>query len=222
MNKIIVSPSILSADFVNLERDIKIVENCGADWIHIDVMDGHFVPNITIGVPVVKSIRKITNLPLDVHLMIQNPQNYIESFANAGADIITFHYEAIQADNDDEILNKCVRLINKIKSFNIKAGISIKPLTQPDKILPLLDEVDMILIMTVEPGFGGQKFISECAKKIELIKKHAQDKLIIQVDGGINELTAKIARKYGANSLVAGNYIYKSNNIAQAIMALKQ
>ncbi len=215
MSKIIVSPSILSADFANLERDIKLVENNGADWIHVDVMDGHFVPNITIGVPVVKSLKAITNLPLDVHLMIENPEKYIEPFANAGADILTFHYEAVPK-------NDVIKIINLIKSFGIKAGLSIKPKTSPDEILEFLPELDLLLVMTVEPGFGGQKFMPDCAEKIKIIKQNAPTTLIIQVDGGINDKTGKICTQYGATSLVAGNYIYKSDNIKQAINSLKQ
>ncbi len=215
MSKIIVSPSILSADFANLERDIKLVENNGADWIHVDVMDGHFVPNITIGVPVVKSLRAITNLPLDVHLMIENPEKYIEPFAKAGADILTFHYEAVQK-------NEVKKVINLIKSFGVKTGLSIKPKTSPDEVLEYLPELDLLLVMTVEPGFGGQKFMDDCAEKIKVIKQYAHENLIIQVDGGINDKTGKICTEYGANSLVAGNYIYKSENIKQAINSLKQ
>lgn len=215
MSKIIISPSILSADFANLERYIKLVENNGADWIHVDVMDGHFVPNITIGVPVVKSIRAITNLPLDVHLMIENPEKYIEPFAKAGADILTFHYEAVQK-------NDIIKVINLIKSFGVKAGLSIKPKTSPDEVLEYLPELDLLLVMTVEPGFGGQKFMDDCAEKIKVIKQYAPENLIIQVDGGINNETGKICTEYGANSLVAGNYIYKSENIKQAINSLKQ
>ena len=210
----IVSPSILSADFTNLERDIKLVEKYGADWIHVDVMDGHFVPNITIGVPVVKSIRQITDLPLDVHLMIENPDKYIEPFASAGADIITFHYEAVK---EADVLP----LINNIKEKGVKAGISIKPKTKPDVLKPYLDSVDMVLVMTVEPGFGGQKFMPDCAEKIKFIKQNSTNDLIIQVDGGINEQTAKICTSFGANSLVAGNYIYKSDSIEKAILSLK-
>ena len=211
----IISPSILSADFANLERDVKLVQDNGADWIHVDVMDGHFVPNITIGVPVVKSLKKITDLPLDVHLMIDNPDKYVEPFANAGADILTFHYEAIFSSQN--ILD----LIKKIKSFGIKCGISIKPKTSPDVLIPYLDLVDMVLIMTVEPGFGGQEFMSDCAEKIKFIKQMASEKLIIQVDGGINEKTGKICKEFGANSLVAGSYIYKSSDIKRAIDSLK-
>lgn len=210
----IVSPSILSADFTNLERDIRLVEKYGADWIHVDVMDGHFVPNITIGVPVVKSIRKITQLPLDVHLMIENPDKYIDSFASAGADIITFHYEAV----DEKDIKP---LIDYIKSKNIKASISIKPKTSPEVLMPYINMVDMVLVMTVEPGFGGQKFIFDCAEKIKYIKANAPEHLIIQVDGGVDAHTSKICTQNGANSLVAGSYIYGADDIEQAILSLK-
>ena len=212
MSKIIVSPSILSADFANLERDIKRVENAGADWLHIDVMDGHFVKNITIGVPVVKSIKKVTKLPLDVHLMIENPENYVKAFADAGADIITFHYEAV------EDVHKVVELI---KSCGVKIGMSIKPKTSPKAILDFLPILDLILVMTVEPGFGGQSFMQDCAEKIPVIKKYASKNLIIQVDGGINAETAKICTELGANSLVAGNYIYNSADINKAVSSLR-
>lgn len=214
MTKIIVSPSILSADFANLERDIQLVENNGAEWVHVDVMDGHFVPNITIGIPVVKSIKKVTKLPLDVHLMIENPEKYIKDFANAGADILTFHYEAVKKEN---IKN----LISEIKELGVKAGLSIKPKTKPEEILKFLQDLDLVLVMTVEPGFGGQKFMEDCAEKIKLIKQHAPENLYIQVDGGINAQTGKICTEFGANSLVAGSYIYKAENIKEAISSLK-
>lgn len=235
-SKVIISPSILSADFANLERDIKLVEDNGADWIHVDVMDGHFVPNITIGVPVVKSLRKITNLPLDVHLMIENPDKYIEPFAKAGADILTFHYEAVIKNplpfgegafvcESASITNAgeglIYNIIKHIKSFGIKAGISIKPKTRPEVLRPYFNMVDMVLVMTVEPGFGGQSFMNDCAEKIKYIKSAAPDNLIIQVDGGINEQTGKICKDFGANSLVAGSYIYGAENINQAINSLK-
>lgn len=213
MSGIIVSPSILSADFANLERDIKAVENAGADWIHVDVMDGHFVPNITIGVPVVKSIRKVTKLPLDVHLMIENPEKYVEPFVKAGADIITFHYEAAG--------EKSREILKMIKSFGVKAGISIKPKTSPDKIFNLLTTADMVLVMTVEPGFGGQSFMPDCAEKIPYIKKNSPQNMIIQVDGGINAETANVCTRLGANSLVAGSYVYKSDDIKTAIDSLR-
>ena len=214
MSKIIISPSILSADFANLEKDIKRIEKAGAEWVHIDVMDGHFVPNITIGVPVVKSIRKITGLMLDVHLMIENPEKYIEPFALSGADILTFHYEAVER-------SKIKDLIKYIKSFNVKAGMSIKPKTKAEEVLEFLPELDLVLVMTVEPGFGGQKFMADCAEKIPVIKSFAPEGLIIQVDGGINDKTAKVCTSYGANSLVAGNYIYKSDDIQKAVDSLR-
>ena len=207
----ILSPSILSANFANLERDIRLVEEAGADWLHIDVMDGHFVSNITIGVPVVKSIRKITNLVLDVHLMIENPEKFINPFVQAGADLITFHYEA--AEKPEEV-------ISLIHRAGIKAGISIKPATEPESIYPYLNDVDLVLVMTVEPGFGGQSFIHECASKIPLIKENAPDGLIIQVDGGINNVTSKICTSLGANSLVAGSYIFNAEDIKAACKSL--
>ncbi len=210
--KTIISPSILSADFANLEKEIKKIEPY-VSWLHIDVMDGHFVPNISIGVPVVKSIRKITNLFLDTHLMIENPIKYIDAFSLAGADLVTFHYEAAK--------DKTIETIKKIKENNKKVGLSIKPKTKVEEIKDYINLVDLILIMTVEPGFGGQKFMDECAKKITEIKNYSKnDNLIIQVDGGINDKTARICTNLGANCLVAGNYIYNSDNIEEAIKSL--
>lgn len=214
--KTIISPSILSADFANLEGDIKLVERNGADWIHVDVMDGHFVPNITIGIPVTAALKRVTSIPLDVHLMIENPEKYAQDFIKAGADVLTFHYEAMQ--NDEEVF----KLIRLIKDCGVKAGLSIKPKTAPEKVLPFLAEVDLLLVMTVEPGFGGQKFIPECAQKIKVIRKNAPSTLIVQVDGGINAETGRVCRDFGANSLVAGNYIYKSADIKSAIESLRE
>ena len=213
MSNVIISPSILSADFTELGRDVKAIEDGGADWIHVDVMDGHFVPNISIGVPVVKSLGKVARIPLDVHLMIENPEKYIEPFAKAGAHIITFHYEATQ-DKTDEV-------IELIRSFGCKVGISIKPKTNQDVLIPYLDKIDMVLVMTVEPGFGGQEFMGYCAQKIPYIRAKAPESLIVQVDGGINEQTAKVCKGLGANSLVAGSYIYGSDDIKASIESLR-
>ena len=244
MEKVIISPSILSADFANLQRDIVAVENAGADWLHIDVMDGHFVPNITIGVPVVKSIKEITKLPLDVHLMIENPEKYIEPFVMAGADILTFHYEAVAGElknkvnisgtdaiyveeDESSFLTdyppelKIYDLIKKIKSYGVKAGLSIKPKTSSEVLLPYLKDLDLVLVMTVEPGFGGQSFMPDCAKKIEEIRKNSAENLIIQVDGGINDFTGRLCKDFGANSLVAGNYIYCAEDKKRAIDLLR-
>ncbi len=212
----IISPSILSADFANLENEIIKVRDLGAKWVHIDVMDGHFVPNITIGAPVVKSLRKIDNIKLDVHLMIENPKKYVEDFIAAKSDIITFHYEAAR--------EKTQELIDKIQASNILAGVSIKPKTKVDEIKEYIKTADLILVMTVEPGFGGQAFMEDCAEKISQIKEIAKnigrDDLIIQVDGGINEKTGKICKNLGANSLVAGSYIFNSSNVKEAINSL--
>ena len=213
MENVIISPSILSADFANLEKDIDSVQNAGADWVHVDVMDGHFVPNITIGAPVVKAIKPVSKIPLDVHLMIEHPQNFVDDFVEAGADIITVHYEATTDMTED--------VISHIKSHGVLAGLSIKPKTPPQEILKYLLMVDMVLIMTVEPGFGGQAFMSDCAEKIPIIRQNAPENLIIQVDGGINNETGKICRDFGANSLVAGSYIYKSDDIKSAIESLR-
>ncbi len=214
MNNIVIAPSILSSDFANLESEIKRLEAAGADWVHVDVMDAHFVPNLTIGAPVVKALRRVCNIPLDVHLMIDNPEKYINDYVLAGADIITFHYEAVK--------EKSLELIKQIKNSGKKAGISIKPNTQVNEIKDLILPSDLILVMTVEPGFGGQKFMNDCALKIKEIKNSASKNLIIEVDGGINDKTAKICKEFGANALVAGNYIFNSENIKSAIELLRR
>ncbi len=211
-NEIIVSPSVLSADFSNLDYELKKIEKSAAKWIHLDVMDGHFVPNITFGAPLIKCIRKKTQLFFDAHLMIENPHNYIESFALSGCNLINFHYEATKGET--------INVINHIKSFNKKVGISIKPYTDIKLIEKYFDIVDMVLIMTVEPGFSGQKFMDFCIPKIEFVKKQAKDNLLIQVDGGINDKTAKLVKQAGANVLVSGNYIFKSNDLNLAVNSL--
>ena len=217
MKNTIIAPSILSADFANLERDINKIEKAGADWVHIDVMDGRFVPNITIGAPVVKSIRKTTKMPFDVHLMIVEPAKYIEDFAKAGSDYITIHAEACE-DNLEET-------IDLIKSFGVKAGVSIKPKTPVEVLKKIIHKLDLVLIMTVEPGFGGQTFIMECLPRIsevrELIEQENLKHIFIEVDGGINAETAKLATAAGANALVAGNYVYSAENMPKAIDALR-
>lgn len=217
MKNIVVAPSILSADFANLERDIKKIEEAGADWVHVDVMDGRFVPNITIGAPVVKALRKTTKMPFDVHLMIVEPIKYVEDFAKAGADFITIHAEACEENLEETI--------DLIKSFGVKAGVSVKPKTPIDVIKKVFHKLDLILIMTVEPGFGGQSFMTDCLSKIsearELIEKENLGHIHIEVDGGINAETAKLAISAGANALVAGNYVYGADDISLAIESLR-
>ena len=206
MKKIQISPSILSADFSNLEKDIKKLETAGADMIHVDVMDGHFVPNITIGPPVIKALRNKTSLPFDVHLMISPVHKYIKDFANAGADIITIHPEATPNLQES---------IDEIRSFKKKVGISLNPDTKIDIVENYLDKVDLILIMSVYPGFGGQKFISDVLEKIKSLKDLKDKKKLnfdIEVDGGINFSNFKSVIDAGANVLVSGTTIFKENN----------
>ena len=213
MNKIIIAPSILTESFSNLESTIKELEEAGADYLHLDIMDGSFVPQITFGSKIVSDIKKITSLPLDVHLMIVSPEKHIDDFAKAGANIISVHYEG------NIHLHK---LIMQIKSHNVKAGIVLNPHTRVDVIEPLIDDIDNILIMSVNPGFGGQKFITNSIKKIEDTKRLiGQREIIISVDGGINLNTCSDVIKAGANLLVAGSAIIDSKDKKETIKQLR-
>lgn len=206
-----VSPSMLSSDFSKFGEEVKRVEEAGADWIHLDVMDGMFVPNITIGPSIIKSIRKYTELPFDVHLMIENPIRYIDAFADAGADLITIHYEA-KGDID--------AAIEKIHSRGLKAGISINPDTPVLKIKKYLKDIELVLVMTVQPGFGGQSFRDEGVPKISFLKTFATKHKLsyeISVDGGINRETGKICAKAGATVLAAGSYLFKMPDMSSEI-----
>ena len=205
MTTIKISSSILSADFSNLGKEIQNLERAKTDLIHIDVMDGHFVPNITIGPEVINKLRKYTLLPFDVHLMISPVHDFIKNFADAGADIITIHPEAT---------NDLVSSIKKIKSYNKKVGVSLNPETTVDKVLPILSMIDLVLIMSVNPGFGGQKFMEETLEKVKVLRKEIDTKKFktqIEIDGGINFENAKIAKKAGVNILVSGTTIFKEN-----------
>ena len=217
MPDIKISPSILSADFSKLGNEIQDLEKAGADFIHIDVMDGHFVPNITIGPEVINKLRNYTSLPFDVHLMISPVHDFIKNFAEAGADIITIHPEATKDLTDS---------IKKIKSYNKKAGVSLNPETPVDKVLPILNLIDLVLIMSVNPGFGGQKFMKETLEKVKILRKEIDSKKLkmqIEIDGGINFDNAKMAIEAGVNILVSGTTIFKENkgNLKKNIQLLR-
>ncbi|MDP4162051.1 MAG: ribulose-phosphate 3-epimerase [Bacillota bacterium] len=210
-----IAPSILSADFSKLGKEIGDVERGGADYIHVDVMDGHFVPNITIGPLIVEAIRPITKLPLDVHLMIENADLYIEAFAKAGANYITVHSEACRHLH---------RTIAFIKSFGVKAGVVLNPATPVENLKHIIQDIDMVLLMSVNPGFGGQKFIPEVLPKIRAVKKMAEEvgvDIEIEIDGGVNSETAKLCIEAGATVLVAGSAVFNEQDRKQAIAALR-
>jgi len=217
MSNVKISPSILSADFSMLGKEIQDLEHAGADMIHIDVMDGHFVPNITIGPEVIKKLRKYTSLPFDVHLMISPVHDFIKDFAEAGSDIITIHPEAT-----DNLQSS----IKKIKSFNKKIGISLNPETSIDKVLPVLNSIDLVLVMSVHPGFGGQKFIEKTLEKVKQLRKEIDKnkfQVQIEIDGGINFENSKIAKSAGVDILVSGTTIFKENegNLKKNIQLLR-
>lgn len=212
---ILISPSVLSCDFANIQRDVEMINNSNADWFHIDVMDGVFVPNISFGFPVIQAIHKHAKKPLDVHLMIQNPDQYIQEFKDAGAAILTVHYEAC---------THLHRTIQAIKAAGMKAGVALNPHTPVDLLQDVIEELDLVLIMSVNPGFGGQKFIKNAVLKVEQVKNLIHRKgshALVEVDGGVNLETGKELVKAGADVLVAGSFVFNSENPSATIEALK-
>ena len=210
-----ISPSILSCDYSKMGDEFKRMEECGADWLHIDVMDGHFVPNITLGAPIVKCMRKCSSLVFDVHLMISDPKKYIPDFVKAGADVITFHVESDSPTGET---------IDLIRSLGCKAALSVKPKTPVEVVFPYLEKLSMVLVMTVEPGFGGQSFMADMLDKVKVLRAECERRGLdtdIQVDGGINEQNAGLAVQSGANVLVAGSAVFGSKDAKATIASLK-
>ena len=213
----IIAPSILSADFANLGRDIRDMEKNGADWVHVDVMDGNFVPNISIGIPVVKALRPVTGLPLDVHLMIDRPIRYVEEFVKAGADWLTVHLEA-------DLPQNILACLEKIRSLGCKAALSLKPQTPAEAAIPYLTKCDMILVMTVEPGFGGQKFMADMMPKVRALRQMLEEcnpACLIEVDGGVDGETCRVCKESGAQVLVAGSAYFRAADRAAFVKTVQ-
>lgn len=218
MKTALVAPSILSADFTHLGADIKRIQDAGADWLHFDVMDGHFVPNISFGLPVLQGIAKTHKMVNDVHIMISNPREYAQRFVEAGADYLTFHYESCESDSE------VFEVIDIIHKHGAKAGLSIKPKTPIEKVFPFLYSLDLVLIMSVEPGFGGQSFIRDSLGKILRLRNYIDEneiKTLIEIDGGINDQTARECKQMGVDVFVAGSYIFNADDVQVAIRSLK-